>query len=875
MEADTIILHATGSADLDSALKKYVDPSSKEAPHLLVDIDGSVIQFVPFNVVAWHAGKSRFRQRSGLNQYAIGIELVNSLGLERSGDTYIAATGETYDGSAVVEAEHPNASAFPDNDSAQRNYWHRYTEEQVETVREIGMLLVETYGITTILGHEEVSPDRVADPGPAFPLGELRGELAPQMGEVPPGEVPPAEERVQSKAAGTAVQSDGRHAAAAARPNAYARFLIEKTLHSDSWAEEDLLGYELYASAIKQMIVSPGRRTRPPLTIAVLAPWGQGKTTLMRYIERAFAEVRQNGRTERTGDAGAGSKWNATGAVDPAAAASAASGSTPGSERSEPATRRRSRSRRKRRDQSPNRRLKVRDLLDLGRVELGLRPVAYPTVWFNPWKYQSSEQIWAGMAHAVVGQLVEYLSPADRERFWFKLNLRRVDVGKIRSTVHRRIISLFVSDLSLGIVLLSVALLLIPIFAAAYLVHAGRLDPTFVRTAAGLLSFLGVSGPSVAKYLSNKHKLLSESLGDELGGIVREPDYEKKLGFFHEVERDVREVFDLIVDESAPAVIFIDDLDRCSPDKVVEVIEAMNLMINSDFSAKCYFIIGMDGQMVAASLDERYQSLVDKFREEEKKYGSIGWYFLDKFIQLPIFLPILSPEKKEDLLDRLFVQGRSRPGEPPVEKSDEATIDAYLRDKQDEEKKAQVRRLFTVKPDLRQRFVERNIEETREDSPEIVSQLTTFSPYLGTSPRSIKRFVNMFRFYYSYQELRSVEGHEFAAPDSLAKWLVLSLRYPQLVRFIQWEREDAILHSKVPEEKARRLDQLFGEFGESRHLHRPATLERTVISQWYDHVDKMNLVGFDWLKEDDLLRLALLFDTEESRLEQAIRCNVW
>jgi len=46
--------------------------------HLLIRRDGEVIQFVPFERRAWHAGVSRFQDRSCCNDFSIGIELEGS-----------------------------------------------------------------------------------------------------------------------------------------------------------------------------------------------------------------------------------------------------------------------------------------------------------------------------------------------------------------------------------------------------------------------------------------------------------------------------------------------------------------------------------------------------------------------------------------------------------------------------------------------------------------------------------------------------------------------------------------------------------------------------------------------------------------------------
>ena len=125
---------------------------------------------MPFNEIAWHAGESSYGGRSGYNKYSIGIEIVNSGPLTKSGNVYRSWFGAAYNPSDVVEAIHRNQSTA--------KYWHVYTAEQIETVRQLCLELMEAYpNIKQILGHEEVAPTRKTDPGPAFPLDTLREQL--------------------------------------------------------------------------------------------------------------------------------------------------------------------------------------------------------------------------------------------------------------------------------------------------------------------------------------------------------------------------------------------------------------------------------------------------------------------------------------------------------------------------------------------------------------------------------------------------------------------------------------------------------------------------------------------------------------------------
>lgn len=167
-DLDTVIIHYT-AGPYGPALATLTNPRVKASAHLIVDRDGSVTQLVPFNIIAWHAGKSKWKNHVGLNKYSIGIEIVNSGPLTKSGKIYRAWYGAAFTEDDVIYAEHRNQSI--------KRYWQTYTSEQIATVNEICQLLIDSYGITEIAGHEEIAPRRKTDPGPAFPLDRMRNKL--------------------------------------------------------------------------------------------------------------------------------------------------------------------------------------------------------------------------------------------------------------------------------------------------------------------------------------------------------------------------------------------------------------------------------------------------------------------------------------------------------------------------------------------------------------------------------------------------------------------------------------------------------------------------------------------------------------------------
>jgi len=166
---DTIVIHYTAGPSHQSAINTFKDSSVSASAHIVVDFDGSITQLIPFKKVGWHAGRSSWLDRSGLNHYSIGIEIVNAGLLEKGENDWRSWFGKSYSEDEVIQAVHRNQS--------EPTWWHRFTEEQITAVFDLCKELMNTYDIRYILGHEEISPGRKVDPGPAFPLDKIRERL--------------------------------------------------------------------------------------------------------------------------------------------------------------------------------------------------------------------------------------------------------------------------------------------------------------------------------------------------------------------------------------------------------------------------------------------------------------------------------------------------------------------------------------------------------------------------------------------------------------------------------------------------------------------------------------------------------------------------
>ena len=180
---DTIVIHYTAGANAESAIHTLCDRERKVSAHLVVGRDGVVTQLLPFNIVGWHAGRSQWGERTSLNQYSIGIEIDNAGQLLERDGGYESWFGQMYPAAEVVRGAHRNQSLPGAHPQIRQPvcFWHRYPQVQLEVVEAICAALIAAYGIRHILGHEEIAPDRKVDPGPAFPLDEMRDRLCAHL----------------------------------------------------------------------------------------------------------------------------------------------------------------------------------------------------------------------------------------------------------------------------------------------------------------------------------------------------------------------------------------------------------------------------------------------------------------------------------------------------------------------------------------------------------------------------------------------------------------------------------------------------------------------------------------------------------------------
>lgn len=584
---------------------------------------------------------------------------------------------------------------------------------------------------------------------------------------------------------------------------------ISEQLHNDLAASADMLDYENYADAIARFLIHA--KTPPPLSISIQAPWGAGKSSLMNLIraklDPALLKAVPKVASTQPGLAIEDVLTFLDGSKADVAAPQEA-------DKADFATAARWRA------AALLGRFRLSASILLGRsvshIAGPTAPSEHPshpdtsgvpksgarlTIWFNAWKYETSEQIWAGLVDAIVSQMSERLSPFEREKFLLRLHLSRIDDGIVRKKIYDRIASRWWASvkawaLATGGFLAS----FLGLGLWGHTLGSGQPEAILPNLIVTIASF-GAPASAIllvagvfSKYQGSADKTKKEPAAFSLTEYLTVPNYNVAIGQIHQIHADLRRVLAKVPSITAgvehdPIVIFIDDLDRCSPGKIANVVEGVSMLLASD-TFRCMFVIGMDPQMVAAALEKAHEEVRNQLPPYEQAVP-LGWRFMDKFVQLPFTIP---PSRK-DRLDNYLVSLGGAPSSPPPKASPAALTPAATSLDEDGEGANPTFSVEATEADDSGSAVTTDVASpptSTDETRDVGRIIRRVAAYTAGNPREAKRMVNLARLYLLLRNTRSAAERQWNPPDldQYARWIALTLRWPDMMRWLQWGSDE-------------------------------------------------------------------------------------
>lgn len=275
-----------------------------------------------------------------------------------------------------------------------------------------------------------------------------------------------------------------------------------------------------------------------------------------------------------------------------------------------------------------------------------LETFGYRPVWFNAWHHQQEEHLLAALLETLrTGGFPPWTSAEGIAFRWrlFRIRIRRNPWPLI----------LFFGLLAVQFVLIFV----LPDFNLARLVGFGEGDSSAAKPAT-LPGFAAILVLVYTFFTRWRNALLDPAkLAAALGNRLFVQRFRDKLSFRHRFAEEFSDVAAAL--DPMKIVILIDDLDRCQPGNVMEVLETVNFLVSS---GSCYVVMGIDKDRVVGCVAHSFREVAADLAlaagtgSTPKKTSPLdvrmdfARQYMDKLINIEVPVPPLRPDDARKLL---------------------------------------------------------------------------------------------------------------------------------------------------------------------------------------------------------------------------------
>jgi len=466
------------------------------------------------------------------------------------------------------------------------------------------------------------------------------------------------------------------------------------------------------------------------------------------------------------------------------------------------------------------------------------------TVWFNAWRHDTEEALWAAFALRFVEDMtLQIKSGIKRSYTKWKLMRSRYDWRNGWFDLARMVFTV--------IIWVVIAIAIWALGRETFLVGGktvGLPDSIWI--------ILGSGGSLAAAYrvfitVRDTADIVGNPLRFDLKKHIQNLNYAERIGFIEKFHSDFKKIVDVYA-KGEKVFVFIDDLDRCKVPKAADMMQAMNLMIGAD--ERLIFIVGMDRQKIAAGLAVKFEKLLpyiqlnnqDQFEHNKTRVGiKFGYDFIEKFIQLPFRVPIPGAKKVETFLKKLKEEKEDRNSESGKKRSGLwSIISGWFK------RKKIIDQIGThdIKPgetEMTRKWNEFALG-IGDDSDSVQEMTKAAAQFLNYNPRRIKQFINMFRLkaYIAYntgQFNPPVDSEDVRAVtlEQLAKFVTTELRWPILLTNLEDDPELFNRLSSFAESKIYKLEDQITE------------PETNIEKQWQEETELLELLAYNSNPKED------------------------
>jgi dipeptidyl aminopeptidase/acylaminoacyl peptidase len=294
-------------------------------------------------------------------------------------------------------------------------------------------------------------------------------------------------------------------------------------------------------------------------------------------------------------------------------------------------------------------------------------------VWFNAWHHRKEEHLLAALLENIKTQAIP--------PWWTWPGI----------AFHGRLLWLRIRKTVLQTVMVSIFLLLVGLVIRACLPNIRvEMISAYFKALIGLKEWadwtawlaggmgMGIPGVLIYMWFRNKIVALSSNPAQLLSRLSQNAslkDYQEKLSLRYRFAEEFSEVCRALRTRTSPGlVILIDDLDRCPPADVLDVMEAVNYFVSA---AQCFIILGMDRRQVEHCVGLGFKDIVEGLPQDELHFAAgdtlneegrrraFARHYLEKLINVDVPIPemdvlqaasLLVAEEKEERLPSWIIR---------------------------------------------------------------------------------------------------------------------------------------------------------------------------------------------------------------------------
>ncbi|OCB74008.1 P-loop NTPase fold protein [Flavobacterium crassostreae] len=268
-----------------------------------------------------------------------------------------------------------------------------------------------------------------------------------------------------------------------------------------------------------------------------------------------------------------------------------------------------------------------------------------------------------------------------------------------------------------------------------------------------------------------EHALSTEALFTFIEKRANSEDYKKHLGIVSIIRKDFEVLSGLLTDHNIEAtenkgneefkamfekpleriILYIDDLDRCPEDRVVEVLEAVNLLMAFPLFV---VVVGVDPRWVKTALRKKYKKLFNKNSDNEEAISPSN--YLEKIFQVPFHLKDADDNSIKNMIEKLAktkqnlgIINKDKEQDNSVS-PDSVNIEIVEYDDNDNQKITKTLNISST-PKIVPIINEEQIKAL-DITDEEIEQIKSLTEIIGNNPRAIKRFVNIYRIVKTHED---------------------------------------------------------------------------------------------------------------------------